>query len=108
MAKYNQDNEDFFRFEARWLHNEGASVLTAKEARALASKLVEMADAAEWLGEPDPCVMLDICECQPGSLSTWGIHEEPGIYLAPSVLSRSLMRAKEMAADAKTAPRRGR
>jgi hypothetical protein len=70
-----------------WLHKQGQAILTTKEALALAAELLEIANTAHQLGEPDVCVMLEVCE--PHSESNWG-NGQQRIYLSASVFNTAV------------------
>jgi hypothetical protein len=74
-------SKDFLKVDVTFVVGESQALLTAQEARTLSLKLIEIAEAAERSGESYPCVLVGICDSQPGRR-----HEEPGFYLAPAVV----------------------
>jgi hypothetical protein len=76
------NSQNYLRFFRRvcltFVVGESQALMTTQEARMLSWKLLEMAARAERSGKPYPCLLLGICDSQPGRR-----HEEPGLYLAP-------------------------
>jgi hypothetical protein len=77
--------KNFLKLEADSVHNDGKALLTPEQARALASKLTQLSEAAESKCQTDPCVVLELNEARRGMPT---LHERgKGIYVAAGTFS---------------------